>query len=252
MYHQPWEQPDFDTHVFTRCHFSSSFCRSFSWTMKVISCNRKNSEGEKRSASWLRWSSICSPCSPAETALKGLCSWCALPNSAYFLHISLFAILNRDLRFYKCMLHSETTARTSRIVCSPEDWSPQGSAGFALISGDFRASGADSQRKPVCLHGKIMASGCVSSSSSRAEKLCSLWRALWSYLVSAPCLLCSRSSVGRCAKGIKVGEREKILHCAVPVKVLCWSWTSAGCQVGCQAVWGPRYHWGPWVWFCIV
>lgn len=41
VYYQLWEQPDFDTHVFTRCHFSNSFCRSFSWTMKVSSCNRK-------------------------------------------------------------------------------------------------------------------------------------------------------------------------------------------------------------------
>lgn len=39
--YQLWEQPDLDSHVFTRCHFSSSFCRSFSWTTKVISSNRK-------------------------------------------------------------------------------------------------------------------------------------------------------------------------------------------------------------------
>lgn len=121
VYCQLWEQPAFDTLVFTRCHFSSTFCRL---DMKVISCNRKNSEGEKHSAHLLRWSSICSPCSPAETALKGLCSWCALPNSAYFLHISPFAILNRDLRFYRCMLHSESTARVSGIVWSPQGWSP--------------------------------------------------------------------------------------------------------------------------------
>lgn len=194
MFYQLWEQPDFDTHVFTRCHFSSSFCRSFSWTMKLISCNRKNSEGEKSSAPLLRWSSVCSPCCPAETALKGLCSWCALPKSAYFLHISLFAVLESHLRFNKCMLRSESTARMSGIVWSPEDWSPQGPAGFALISRDFRASDADSQRKSVCLHGKAMASDCVSSSSSRAEKLCSFLGALGSYLVFAPCVLCSRST----------------------------------------------------------
>lgn len=166
----------------------------FSWNMKVISCNRKSSEGEKHSAPLLRWSSVSSPCPPAETPLEGLCSWCALPNSAYFLHISLFAVLNRDVRFYKCMLHSESTARMSGAVWSPEGWSPQGSAGFALFNRDFRASDADSQRKSVCLHGKIMASDCASSSSSRAEKLCSLWGALGSYLVSAPWDLCSRSS----------------------------------------------------------
>lgn len=36
-------------------------------------------------------------------------------------------------------------------MCDLLGWSPQGSAGFALISGDFRASSADSQRKSVCL-----------------------------------------------------------------------------------------------------
>lgn len=106
------DKPDFDAHVFTRCHFTNSFCRSFSWTIKVIFYNRKNSEREKHSANLLGWSGICSSCSPTETALKSLCSWCALPNSAYFLQFSLLAILNTGLRLLTCMLHSETTART--------------------------------------------------------------------------------------------------------------------------------------------
>lgn len=112
-------------------------------------------------------------------ALKSFCSWCALPNSAYFLHFSLLAILNTGLRLFTCMLHSETTARTWGIA-----WSPQGSAGFTLVDGDFRASGAASQRKPTCMQcdmlprGKITGPCCVSSRSSRAEQLCHLWGAL--------------------------------------------------------------------------
>jgi len=112
--------------------------------------------------------------------------WCALTNSAYFLCSSLLAILNGYLRLFTCMLHPETTARTWRILWSPEDWSPQGLAGFALISTDFRASGADSLRAPVCVgcymlpawwnHGSLL---CFQQERSSSAICGVLWEVTW-------------------------------------------------------------------------